>query len=158
MIGWSLDEALFRRLVGLYALSIALALAAVVYETLSPGWTAFSDGYDGLVEQHFGEVSDTALGVLGLTYLASLLWHCVALVGLTRFKRWARWSFWASMLVGIMVGFIPGLSMPSYLGMLGTLTTDIGTGLFGAILLLCYSRDHGGEWFKAPLEMLKETF
>ena len=157
-MSWTLDRELFRYLVGLYAISIVLAVGAMIYETVGPIWAEYSDGYDLLVEQHFGEASDSSMIVAGVIFIAGLLWHFASLIGLRRFKLWARWSFWASMLPFLFATILPRLSMPGYSGVLGGLTSEISTGLFAAILLLAYSRDHGGLWFKGPLEILKETF
>ena len=155
---WTLDRGFFRLLVGLYLLATALAIGVVVYEMLGPGWEEFSAAFDSLVEQHFGAPSDTAVMVAGGLVLVSLVWHLISLIGLRKFRPWARWSFWASMALAVTANLIPGMAFPSFTGPLGSLTGEISTGLFAAILLLSYSRDHGGMWFKSPLETLKDTF
>jgi hypothetical protein len=157
-MAWTLDRDFFRCLVGLYVLSFVLALAAVGYELLAPNWLAFSTDYEMLVEQHFGTVSETEM-IVGLTAAGiGVMWHLIAVVGLRKFRPWARSSFWQSTVVLIGTTFVPGISSPTYSGPLSYLASALGMGLFAVIVLLAYSREHGAEWFKPPLEQLKETF
>ena len=153
-MGWTLDQAFFRRLVGFYMLSIPLAVGATVYETLGPGWKEFSNEFDCLAERHFGAPNDTALVLVG----PLILWHFASLIGLMRFKPWARWGFWVPIALAAPASLVPGFASPSFTGSIGSYAAEIGAGLFGAIILVAYSTDHGGMWFKGPLEKLKETF
>ena len=157
-MGWTLDRESFNRLVGLYLISVVLELVAATYEAIGPGWDVFSSEFDSLVEKHFGVMDDITLIIFGAVLLMCLLWHFISLIGLKKFKPWARWGFWVSMALATLVASIPGLAMPSFVGPLGSLTGFIAIGLFGAIVLLAYSRDHGGMWFKGHLETLKEIF
>ena len=74
-MGWTLDQAFFRRLVGLYLLSIPLAVGATVYESYGPRWQEFSTEFDSLAERHFGVPNDSVLllSPLILLHLASLI-------------------------------------------------------------------------------------
>ena len=157
-MGWTLDQQFFRYLVGLYSISFVLVFGAVGYETFGPGWQEFSTGFDLLVDQHFGTTSDTTWMVIGAVLLVILVWHLISLIGLRKFSPWSRWSFWASWTLATFVTWLPGMSTPWFTGPLGSLTTEVSAGLFAAIVLLAYSRDHGGLWFKSRLETLKETF
>jgi hypothetical protein len=48
--------------------------------------------------------------------------------------------------------------MPSYQSPWLSWLTWLAQAIFGAILFLAYAQGHGGDWFKRPLDRLKETF
>ena len=153
-----LDRRTFERLVKLYLLTMPAAIALIVFELLSPHWTAFSDEYDLLVESHFSlpaepwQSAGLAIGV------AAGVWHVASAFGLLWYKRWARSGFWASLLAGILASFLLLGLAPAYRGVWSDLLIFVGSMLMGSILLLAYSRTHGGDWFMKPLDRLKETF
>lgn len=157
-MNWTLDRAFFRFLVGLYILSVGLGFAAAAYETLAPGWSEFSDEFDRLVERHFGELGESAQIAAFTIVIAGILWNLVAAFGLRKFRRWSRWNFLLSEILLILLIFIPVVGHPLYLGPSSNLVEGVRVGLFAAVILLAYSREHGTEWFKSPLETLKDTF
>jgi hypothetical protein len=143
-----LSRATFRRLVQLYLLSIALVFGAVIFEWLSPKWSAFDSEFVALSEKHFGTLNfgQGVLIALGVYVLALLAWGIASTVGLLWFKRWARFGFWASAAAFVPVIYVPGF-YPYYSAPLSDLAGMIGSALFGAILILAYSRDYGASWF-----------
>lgn len=157
-MAWNLDRGFFRSLAGFYALSLGLSVAAGLFETLAPSWQRFSDDFHALTDQHFGTPNEPLLSVALVVWLIALAWHFGAIWGLRNFRPWSRWNFWVSEILFVVSLFLPSLTSPTYLGPLGNLTESVRLGLFAVILLLLYSQDHGVEWFKTPLETLKETF
>ena len=153
-----LDRPTFKRLVQFYLLTFAAVVGALAWEAFSPGLRTFAEAYDRLVDAHFGTPApewDIAAGVLGMI---ALLWHLASAFGLLWYKRWARFGFWASLVLILLVEFFPLVSRPGFQTFWTGWFTTVNASLFGAILLIAYSSDHGRLWFMKPLEKLKETF
>lgn len=152
------DRALFRRLVRLYLLLSAVAIAATVYEAAAPGWREFSDEFDLLVQRRFGSVSDVLVIGSGAAMLLCLVFHVVAAIGLLKFRRWARLGFWASIIVTLPVLWVPGLGVPFYSGAVTWTAQAAGSMLFGAILVLAYAEGLGAIWFAtgAPAQAIED--
>lgn len=143
----TLNRTTFRRLVQLYLLSIVIAVAAYALEYVI--WQRFADAADRLTTEHFGEASDIQLFSLGGLMFAAFVAHVVAIFGLFAFKRWSRGLSWLSLVVMLPGGFLPFLTI-SWTGFWTAWIEMIGAALFGAILTLAYSRDHGAIWFGEP--------
>jgi len=143
-----LNQSTFRRLVQLYLLSVALTFVAFGYEWFSPKWSAFDSEFIALSEKHFGTLNAEigTLIAIGVYLIGLIAWGIVSTVGLLWFKRWARFGFWASAIACLPVIYIPGF-YPYYSAPLSDLGAMISSVLFGAILLLAYSRDYGADWF-----------
>lgn len=155
---WKLDQRLFRRLVGLYSASFVLVIAYGLFESFGPASRSFSDEFDLLVARHYGVQDETRL-LVGLPLaLVGLVWHIAAILGLFRFRRWARLSFWMSMAFTILAICLTDGMRPAFGSPIGTLASEVSTGLFAVVLLLLYSTEHGAVWFRTPLETLKEIF
>ena len=142
-----LNQATFRRLVQLYLLSIVASVVAFGIEYVV--WTDFIDAFDKLLIERFGEPSDLQLFfVLGFMAVAVIV-HIVAIFQLSKFRPWSRSFVWISLLVMLPVSFVPGFEF-AWTGPLSTWAEWIGMALFGAILLLAYSQEHGEVWFRKP--------
>jgi len=153
-----LNQATFRRLVQLYLLSVAFTFVAFGYEWLSPKWSSFDSEFVALSERHFGTLdgSEATLIALGVYVIGLLMWGVASTVGLLWFKRWARFGFWASAIAFLPLVYIPGF-YPYYSAPLSDLSAMIGSVLFGAILLLAYSRDYGAIWFAKRAQTKEES-
>ncbi len=147
---FELNKNMFRRLVKLIFVVLAACLAAVAYELSSPKWTTFSDDFDALATKHFGTATDAVLIVAGGVGLVSVVWSIASLIGLLSFRRWARWGSWASLLLFVPLTFIPGF-YPYYTTPLYDFLAILSSALFGAVMLLAYSRDHGAIWFERQI-------
>jgi hypothetical protein len=151
-----LNRGTFRRLVQLYLLSLVLTVLAAIYEAFHPAYAAFSAEFDSLAVKHFGELTDTQLYILAIPVVGGFIAHLTASFALLRFKRWARWLFWLPLLVGIGFALIPSLAV-YWTGFWTGWMTFVGSAIFGMILLLAYSRDHGAIWFSESACSLKEV-
>jgi hypothetical protein len=153
---WELNRSLFRRLVQLYIFVLLACVLVTVAQLFDSQMVGFSADFDALVAKRFGE-PDPVLEDAGMVVLlAVVLWHLVATGGLLRFKNWARWGFWVSAVLMWILTFVPPLR-PMYGWPLGSLLSAAFEGLFATIVLLSYSRDHGGTWFGAAPQQLSET-
>jgi hypothetical protein len=132
-----LDKPAYRRLVQLYLVSFLLLIGAAVYSVVDPVLSSFDADFQELVGKHFrhAAASDVMAAVGGMF----LVTHLGATIGLLWFKAWARLLFWSSFLItyAITVIFEP----PVYYST---------SWLFGAIIILSYSKDHGVIWFSKP--------
>ena len=147
-----LNRATFKRLVQFYLVAVVASVGVGIFELLV--WYDFSNEFDQLTARHFGEPTDRDWIVFGVLALPAFIAHVVAVANLLKFRRWARMLTWVSLIIMMAPAAIPALSF--YWGSIGTLWLDvIAGGLFGMILLLAYSSDHGAIWF-AQRE-LKET-
>jgi hypothetical protein len=151
-----LNRTTFVRLVQLYVLTLALEVGAAIYESFGPNWSAFSSDFDALAEQHFSAPSEPILISLAVFYAFPLLWGLASIVGLLWFKKWARFGFWASVVLFMPTMFIAGM-YPYFVSPWTDLARILSGALFGAILLLAYSRDHGAIWFNSSHASHKVT-
>jgi hypothetical protein len=150
-----LNQTNFRRLVQLYLLTMVATLMVSIYEAFSPPWGSFAGEFDALVERHFGDPLEQWLLPAAALCLASLIWGLASTIGLIGFKQWARFGFWASFLLSVPILFMSG-AYPSYSTPRMDLLVFFDGALFGAILLLAYSREHGGMWFNQPAKAATE--
>ena len=155
---FELDQQMFKRLVQLYLLTFLASIGTVVYEVLDPTWSAFHDGFDILVDAHFGPAPEPLQTASLVLALAALVWHMGSAIGLLWFKRWARLGYWASLLPILALEILPLVSRPTVASPWSGWMGEFGAALFGAIVLLAYSSSHGRLWFMTPLDKLKETF
>lgn len=152
-----LDQKAFKRLAWLYLLSYVLALAASVYESISPAWRSFADEFDHVVSRHTQRPEDGIVYTTALICLFGIIWHVVSVIGLLRFKRWARWGFWVSILLTLPLMSATAVTGPYYVGFWGGLTSLANGVLFGMVLLFSYSKQHGFVWFERRNRQLQEV-
>lgn len=141
-----LNKLTFRRLVQIYLVLFLVSIPLTVWQVLSPTYEAFDLEFQALVARYYGHTgySDgemVAAGVLLLIHLASV-------VGMLWFKPWARLLFWSSIMFLLAFDVIVGTPV-EWLDRWGSWGQVLGSALFGAIILLAYSRGHGEVWFRA---------
>ncbi len=147
MISIELNQKAFRRLVHLYLLSFVASIVALVSEAII--WIDFTEAFDRLTTEHFGEPSELQLYTLGGLLSIGAIAHIAAAIGLLKFKRWSRSLIWMSLLLMVPIAFAPGFSF-SWSGPWSIWIESIGSALLGAIILFAYSGDHGAIWFGDP--------
>ena len=150
-----LNQRLFRRLVQLELLVLALFVAILAFEMIiDPKWVAFDTEFHLLVDRHFGEVKQSDGWVIAqmVAMIMVVAWFFASTIGLFWFRRWARFGFWAAGVVAMMIIFLIDGYRPNYGSSLYDVFALLDGMLLGAILILAYSRDHGARWFNtAPL-------
>ena len=134
----------YSKLLQLYVLTFILSVLACAYEVVA--WSDFATEFDKLTITYFGEPTDAEWVVAGTIALPALVAHMCSIVGLFRYRSWARILFWISLIVLLLPAALPGLSV-SYTGFATMILEAIGSALFGMIVMISYSKDHGGVWF-----------
>lgn len=141
-----LDQKAFRRLVQLYLGVELVGFGVIGVELFTPKLWAFSDDFDRLVQEYFGATNDAAMFTALAFGVVSLTTGIASTVGLLWFKRWARTGFWLSILIALPLLLVPGFWL-TYSTVWSDVLGFIASALFGAILLLSYSSNHGQIWF-----------
>ena len=143
----NLDQPTFKRLVQLYLATVMVAYGLQVWDAFDPTQQAFSEAFERLVETRFGQSGQDWQARAYYYGLLGMVWHLASAIGLFWYKRWARFGFWASLLLVLLLESIAFSFRPIFqMGWAGLFTSAI-TALFGAIVLIAYSSDHGHIWF-----------
>ena len=138
------NRASYIRLLQLYVLSLVLTVLSAAYELFA--WSDFSTEFDKLTDTYFGEPSDAQWIAVSIITVPAMVAHICSIVGLFSYRSWARLLFWVSLIALLLPSATPGLSV-TYSGFAIMILETIGSALFGVIVMISYSKDHGGVWF-----------
>ena len=147
-----LNQVVLRRLIKLYL--ALLGVGVVIGGAATFVWREFDEDFTSLVAQHFGESGEPEMIIAVGLFLICVIAHLTATFRILRLRPWARTLSWASLLPLTVMGLLPQFRV-MWIDMFSDWIGFGASAVFGMILLLAYSRDHGAIWFTA--EIMKEN-
>jgi hypothetical protein len=148
-----LSRTTFRRLVQLYLLLWAASIVLIVGQLFNQLHHDFDREFVALSERYYGpqRESDLIMALSG----GLLIMHTAGAIGLLWFQRWARLIFWMALVVLLVIDSATG-SPVAYFDQWASWSEFLGSGIFGAILVISYASGFGAEWFAAKAKVNAE--